>query len=981
MNALLALGFGAPAALLALLALPALIWLLRLTPPRPKTVDFPPTALMRDLENREETPARTPWWLLLLRVAVVACLALALARPVLNPGGDDDGGSGPLWLLVDDGWPAAAHWEETVARLSRRLDSAEARGRPVVLIGLAGEADQTFAPQSVEAARRRLAVAEPHPWAETRAALLPALARSAETDPPGSVVWIAHGADLAPAAETRAFLDGLAKAAKDAPIAVSLPGRVDAIAVDRLDNGAEAITAGLLRAETGGVEEGRLAALDRKGRRLAEVPWRFEAGAPRAEVRFELPLDLRNDVARVEIVDRPGAGATRLVDDRWRRRTVGLVTGTGFDRDQPLLAPTHYLDAALAPISERRLPKATEIGAGIRELIDHGLSVLVLADVGAVPPDAAAALAAWVEKGGILLRFAGPRLAAAATDDPLLPVGLRRGERALGGALSWASPRGLGPFPKTGPFVDLTAPAEVRVTRQILAEPGPELAERTWAALTDGTPVVTAVPRGRGRIVLFHVGADTAWSDLPLSGVFPQMLRRIVALAGAPATAPADAAATEAGTSAPVTTAPAAIDHATLPPWRLLDGFGRLGPPGPEARPIAAAAIAGTRPDRRHPPGLWGRGEALAALQPITTDATLEPIEPRLTEAKVTLLARAGADATPLAPGFLVAAIVAALIDAILRLAPAWWRRRPRPGLAASLVVAAALGLLALAPSPAHAAEAPPIDEKAKAAALAPRLAWIETGDATLDDVARRGLLGLSRALADRTSFEPADPVGVDPASDDLTVYPLLYWPVAPDAAASPRALARVDAYMRSGGTVVFDTRDADEAEALRGTGRSTPAGAALRRLLAGLDLPELEPVPPDHVLGRTFYLLQAFPGRFDGRLWVEAAGAEPRDDLAPSAPAQAAPAPDGAPGERSAPARPVRAADGVSPILVTGNDLVGAWARTDGDDDLLPMASADPRGREMALRTGINLVMYVLTGNYKADQVHIPALLERLGR
>ncbi|NLH82312.1 MAG: DUF4159 domain-containing protein, partial [Phyllobacteriaceae bacterium] len=172
-------------------------------------------------------------------------------------------------------------------------------------------------------------------------------------------------------------------------------------------------------------------------------------------------------------------------------------------------------------------------------------------------------------------------------------------------------------------------------------------------------------------------------------------------------------------------------------------------------------------------------------------------------------------------------------------------------------------------------------------------------------------------------------------------------------------ALARLDAFMRGGGTVIFDTRDAEEADARAGTGRPTAAGAALRRMLAGLDLPALEPVPADHVLGRTFYLLQTFPGRFDGRLWI-AAGGEPRDD-----------------GETAG--RPVGAADGVSPILVTGNDLAGAWAEADDGED--PTASTDPRAREMALRVGVNIVMYVLTGNYKADQVHVPALLQRLGR
>ncbi|MCE1237710.1 MAG: DUF4159 domain-containing protein [Hyphomicrobiales bacterium] len=940
MSALLALGFGAPAALLALLALPALVWLLRVAPPRPQVVDFPPTALMRDLVAREETPARTPWWLLALRLAAVAALAIALARPVLDPSVADDGASGPLWLIVDDGWPAAPRWAETAAAIAARLDAAEARGRPVVLLGAASGPAQPVEARSVDEARRRLAVWAPAAWEERRDDLLAPLAREADARPPGSVVWIAHGADLATEPATRAFLERLREAARNAPLTVSLPPRVDTVAVDRLDNGAAATAAGLVRADPREADAVRLAALDAKGRRLAETEVAFAPGAARAEARFDLPLEFRNDVGRVEIVDRRSAGGVRLADERWRRRAVGVIAGGGFDRDQPLLAPTHYLDAALAPFADRRRPRATETDAAIRELLDGGVSALILADVGRLPKATAALLLAWVEKGGVLVRFAGPHLAAAASDDPLLPVRLRQGERSLGGALSWSSPRGLGPFAETGPFADLAAPAEVRVSRQILAEPGPDLAERAWANLDDGTPLVTAAQRGRGRVVLFHVGADTVWSDLPLSGVFPEMLRRIVALAGLPSNA---------------ATPPAGAAHAALPPWRLLDGLGRLGSPSAEARPIAVADFAATRPDRAHPPGLWGRGDAFLALQPIETGRDLARLEDRLDGA--TIVRRDGAARRPLAAGFLVAAICLLLLDGIVLLAPAL---RPRRRVAAVAIFAAvALAGLA-APPPARAANAP-IDARARDAALAPRLAYVATGDASLDDVTRRGLAALTRALADRTSFEPADPVAVDPGVDDLAVYPLIYWSVSPDAApVSPKALAHVDAFMRGGGTVIFDTRDADEAAALRGTGRATPTGAALRRLVAGLDLPELAPTPNDHVLGRTFYLLQAFPGRFEGPVWIAAGDA---------------------PGAEATADRPLRAADGVSSILITGNDFVGAWARTDDDDDLLPMASADPRGREMALRVGVNVVMYVLTGNYKADQVHLPALLKRLGR
>ena len=156
--------------------------------------------------------------------------------------------------------------------------------------------------------------------------------------------------------------------------------------------------------------------------------------------------------------------------------------------------------------------------------------MIMLADVGNVSGEARDRLIAWVEDGGMLVRFAGPRLAG--SDDDLVPVKLRRGGRMLGGSLSWDQPQPLAAFSREGPFGNMPVPNDVTVTRQVLAEPEAGLVDRTWATLADGTPLVTAVKRGKGMIVLFHVTADTRWSDLPLSGSFVEMLRRMVGLAG-----------------------------------------------------------------------------------------------------------------------------------------------------------------------------------------------------------------------------------------------------------------------------------------------------------------------------------------------------------------------------------------------------------------------------------------------------------------
>jgi Domain of unknown function (DUF4159) len=231
------------------------------------------------------------------------------------------------------------------------------------------------------------------------------------------------------------------------------------------------------------------------------------------------------------------------------------------------------------------------------------------------------------------------------------------------------------------------------------------------------------------------------------------------------------------------------------------------------------------------------------------------------------------------------------------------------------------------------------IEEADIKAALETSLAYVTTGDDELDETSKNGLRGLTLLLSDRTSTALAEPVGLDLAQDELVFYPVIYWPVPENAEPLSDAVrTKIQAYMKNGGTIFFDTRDGGLDASLNGGGN-----AALQTLLAKLDLPPLEPVPDKHVLTRSFYLLDRFPGRYDGPApWVE---------------------------------------DGVSSIIIGANDYAAAWAINDNGDPLNAMVGNADRQREFAFRTGINIVMYALTGNYKADQVHVPALLERLGQ
>jgi Domain of unknown function (DUF4159)/Aerotolerance regulator N-terminal len=933
----LSLGFTEPLVLTGLITLPALWWLLRLIPPRPRRIDFPPTRLLFAIVPREETPARTPWWLTLLRLTLAATIIIAAAGPLWHPPVAATKTHAPLAILFDDGWTAASTWEARLRTADDVIMRAADDRRAVALLPLSQGA-RDISLETADSARVRLQQIKPVPYRVDRAEALPSLSRFLSTNPEIELVWLSDGIDLGNGA---AFVTSLEQTVGQHPLTIVTGGIAQPRALNGAENAAGALAVKVLRATPGAPDTGTVRALDLKGLPLSEAQFAFKPADRETEARFDLPVELRNEIRRLEIAGERSAGAVQLLDKRSRRRTVGVVSGANADVAEPLLSSSYYLQRALEPFADVRLAQGESPADAVSHFLDQNLPMLILTDVGNVG-DAHDRLARWVEDGGVLVRFAGPRLAA--SEDDLVPVRLRRGGRILGGSLSWDKPQPLAAFSRDSPFGGLPVPDDVTVTRQVLAEPDATLGDNTWATLADGTPLVTAAHRGKGLIVLFHVTGDTRWSDLPLSGAFVDMLKRIVALSGT-------TMATEG------TTAASKNAHAVAAPSHILDGFGNFVAPPSTARPVPEDFVGGATHD--HPPGFYGPPESLLAVNTLAGGDRLATLDfsPLVNASREVYRTSEPQD---LRGPVLLAAIALLLLDSIivLFLGGGIQRLIPRrlPAASASIVVIAALTLTCVS---AYAQQSP---TNAPQSALETKLAYVITGNAEVDSISKAGLSGLTLFLAQRTALEPGDPIGLDITRDELVFYPLIYWPIVPGAPRpSDAALKRIDAYMKDGGTVLFDTRDAVVAPAGQGGETRSPGMLELRKILSSLDIPELEPVPRDHVLTKTFYLLRDFPGRFDGgQLWVEALPSE---------------------SEQEASGRPARGGDGVSSIIITSNDFAGAWATRPDGQPMLPMVDGQPRQRELAFRAGVNIVMYTLTGNYKADQVHVPALLERLGQ
>ncbi|MGR3761017.1 DUF4159 domain-containing protein [Roseobacteraceae bacterium NS-SX3] len=917
------IGFTAPWLLLGLLALPVLWLLLRAVPPAPKRQPFPAVTLLLGLKDDESLSDRTPWWLLLLRMLAVAAAIVGLAGPVLNPA-QDEGGNGPLLVVMDASWAGAGRWEQTRDQIGAQLAEASRAGRPVAVLRLTAPEPAQF--RAADSWQRQLPGLVPAPW-QPGPEQLAAAGQAVE--------GIAGGFD------TLWFSDGLAYPGR-MELLETLTARGDVEVYETplpvlglmptaYADGAIEIT--VQRSTAGAAETVTVLAQGRDPggtrRSLASVAVAIPDGGQIGTARLALPAELRARITRFEIRNTRSAGAVALTDDSLRRREVALITSQSRGEGLALLSPLHYLRQALAPSAEL-------LEAPLADVLPANPDVIVLADVARLPPDQEKAVIEWVEQGGVLLRFAGPRLAASESarsgDEPLMPVRLRAGGRSIGGAMSWGEPKTLAPFAGNTPFAGLEIPDEVTVSSQVVAEPGPDLAGRVIAELADGTPLVTRKPLGQGQVVLFHVTANAEWSSLPLSGLFVQMLERLAVSSASKQPEPAD------------------LEGTTWTPVTVLDGFGRAaeagalpGVSGPDL--IAAPAGPGLRP------GLYDGGSRTLARNVMRPGDELQPAD---WPASIPVSGYDTIRELPLGGALLALALVMLAADVLATLAVSGLLA---PGRTAGLAAAAALSA-ALAAAP----RAVPAQEASDAAALASelRLAHVLTGDAGVDSVARDGLRGLTNTLFFRTSVEPAEPAAVDLERDELAFYPLLYWPVTADQPLpSSAAYDRLNAYLRTGGMILFDTRDADLASA----GATSPSARRLQALALPLDIPPLEVMPPDHVLTRAFYLLQDFPGRHArGPVWVEAAPADAEQI-------------------EGIPFRNLN--DGVTPVVIGGNDWAAAWAVDSNGRPRFPVGRGygGERQRELAFRFGINLVMHVLTGNYKSDQVHVPALLDRLGQ
>ncbi|MDA8000204.1 MAG: DUF4159 domain-containing protein [Alphaproteobacteria bacterium] len=917
--------FELPWLLLALAGLPALWWLLRVTPPPLKRIDFPAVKLLIGLRDSEDKPHRIPLWLLILRILAATLLIIALAGPRFEPE-PLLSGNGTLLLAIDNGWSAAPVWQDFTAEWETIIRAAQRQGRAVHILPTAQTTAAEPQPPELSSAGealRRLERLRPVSWPSDYTA---AAARLRNLDQSmDEIVFLSDGLG---GRDARRFITALRRLG-DVSLRLPPSARRARLLQPPIIRADSLHLATIAAPET--VPDLAPEVLQMRGANgelLASESTGDYNSDGLAETRLRLPRRILDQLAAVETANSESAGGVQLLAEGDRLRRVLLwLPPAEINEPQPLLSSAHYLTRALSLFAE--------VKRGKLELLETFAPDIIVTDGENTLADSEAAiLRRWVGDGGILLRFAGNGLLAE-TATTLLPVRLRPAVRSLGGALSWEEPVSISPdLPENSPLVGLAIPGDLRVSRAVLAEPGPELEQRAWLWLQDGAPLLTAAEQGDGVVILVHTAANAEWSNIPISGYFVQLLQRLSELARI--SAASDIAGGDGG---------------QLEPFLVLDGFGRLTSPArDDIAPISLQGLAALSPSARHPPGLYGSEDNRLAFN---LGGRISP--PRVLEAPSGV--RRGVlgeqNSLDLRPHLLLAVLFLAFVEfwAGLWLRGLLWPLQSLRAFGGTKnvgtknvgtttgVVIAAVTAVALTSGANETAEA----QAPEIVLQETRIVYAITGHRETDETSFNALRALTNVTATRTSVHLSEPFGVRPGVDDLSPYPLIYWPYelrAPLPDSDAREALRE--YLLRGGMVLIDLRRTqflgDDA-----------LGDAEEQFLEALRLPPLAPVPQDYVLHRSFYLLTGTPGRYNSPLlWMSA---------------------------------PDPGADNVSPLFVGVNDWSAAWALDDFGNPEYALIPGGGEQREAAYRFGVNLILHALSGSYKADQIHLEAIINRLQR
>ena len=606
---------------------------------------------------------------------------------------------------------------------------------------------------------------------------------------------------------------------------------------------------------------------------------------------IEIPQNILRLVQYIKIDGQNNAAANYIIDAFNRRPLV--FAPKPIASDHPLLSDAHFISSAMETIGDVKYYDG-------KFDLKHAPNAIIFGDTENFDENDTNILTQYLKNGGTIIRFLGPK-SLSKEESPFFtaPINLDPHVLSTGFAVENIT---IAQLPKNSIFSDIILPPKINIGQSILFKSSNNDA-KSLINLSDGAPLLSMREIGAGKLYMFHTSAAPIWSDIGLSNLQLAFLKRIVLQTSAK--------------SIPANTLEANI---ILRPSIIIDANGQLTKTISGIKPFITPITTQTKVDNDHAAGIYEGNGASLVINAGTNIKELKPQNfPKHQDFK------SDNKFFALYSYLLVFGFLLFLIDNIILNLPKLNFKK-----AISIISALFLCVIFL-----------PHETRAQENSDDIKLTYIITQDNITNEQAKSGLAGISQILRRRTNIEPSGIIGLDPSKDELSKHPIIYWLLPKTSQSLPaEAIQNLNKYMQNGGILFIDTRGLSM--------EPNRAQDILKTAVNGLKIPPLEKVPPEHVLKKTFYILQNFPGFYsNSSLWVQ-----------------------------SAATTNYSANDGVSPIIISNGDMARAWAQRTTETGF--DAINEDFAHELSLRVGINIYLYALTGQYKADQVHVRSLLER---
>ncbi len=921
MGILSSLNFLYPALLWTALALPILWFVFKTIPPHPRLIKLPTARFLKDIETEDSQKDDIPWWLKALRILMMAMIILAAAAPFLAPKTDITIDGEALGIVFDNSWAAAPQLENQKDKALSLILRAEQKGKNIVLIEAIPE-HKNLSPITIVTpadARNRVKHIHAYPWEADHSALLEALkAQQEKLTQAKTYHWLGHGYNDG---DIEVVSDYIAEKGKviyykpeDKKIARTLKS---ALNKDGRDSYKFMQFDGFYYNDQ---SDFKLYLKDRFSTVLSFIGLDDILNNTNEDITT-LWNSIDNDDDAVPSYMQLGifkhAGAVYYLPAEILKQKVGVLSAHDAvdNEESPLIQSIYYISKAV----EGKAPYSID---PLDKLLDWGAKLIIVPEDFVLSQKDIQRLDKWVNDGGTLLRFPPSKQGHGETIDTLIPIELLAEERSIAGRLDWQEPLTLAKIPEDSPLAGIPLDKSLEIKRQVLATPSAKDHAQIWAVASDGTPIISARAQGHGLIILIHTQAKPGWSNMPITGFFVNVLHRIVDISSG------------ARMQISKTTDIENPESQSFAPYKLINASGELVAPDQTQAELTIQDIRSKPLSYDFRPGIYhsnnaeyiiNLGDKLGPLRLVSAKDIKGTIEGYSTEVNINLQIY-----------FLLAALFLFFCEWLSSalLSGARYKLHFVPRFKASILLCALLiGLLTAAPAWAQSR-----DDAERANSL--NLAYVETANPIVNAMAQKGLQYVANAIMQRTALQNVRVTPVNISNDDLAFYPLLYWPIE-STPLGDKAYAKLNDYMNTGGMLFVDIRNG------RKLSQSFYAqNQPLSLLSEKLFIPLLKPLPEEHVLRKSYYLLSTanIAGRYDGGdIWL---------DLGDNSGSTA-----------------IEDNQHVAAFIIGANDWISLWA-----DE-----SADIYKREKALRFGINLVMYALTGTYKQDQVHTKAILERL--